>query len=229
MANPVAGFLWYEDLRGFGLRITFAGAASYVVQYRMAGREAKSRRFTIGSHGSPWTPATARAEATRLLVLVTQGIDPVESDKQRWREAVDLAFSNYADHFAKSCKGKGWSIFVKRSLRLHVKPVLRDKALPAINRIDTSLEVTAAQIAAARDAFATATASLLIIIAPLETNPFEYRRVHPHFALSLPEARSINPITGTNWQDVGVKPDVPVPADQALETALRLARERLKK
>lgn len=60
-------------------------------------------------------------------------------------------------------------------------------------------------------------------------NPFEYRRVHPHFALSLPEARSINPITGTNWQDVGVQPDVMVPADQALETALRLAKERLDK
>lgn len=55
-------------------------------------------------------------------------------------------------------------------------------------------------------------------------NPFEYRRVHPHFALSLPEQRSINPITGSNWQDVGVKPDVEVPADQALDRALALAR-----
>lgn len=60
-------------------------------------------------------------------------------------------------------------------------------------------------------------------------NPFEYRRVHPHFALSLPEQRSINPITGTNWQDVGVKPDVAVPADRALETALALARTALAK
>jgi hypothetical protein len=60
-------------------------------------------------------------------------------------------------------------------------------------------------------------------------NPFEYRRVHPHFALSLPEARSINPITGTNWQSVGVKPDVLVPEDQALATALGLARTRIKK
>jgi C-terminal processing protease CtpA/Prc len=60
-------------------------------------------------------------------------------------------------------------------------------------------------------------------------NPFEYRRVHPHFALSLPEKRSVNPITGTNWQDVGVKPDVVVPADQALETALSLAKEALGK
>src|SRR3546814_17323512 len=39
-------------------------------------------------------------------------------------------------------------------------------------------------------------------------NPFEYRRVHTHFALSLPEKRAINPITRTNWQDVGVRPDV---------------------
>jgi Peptidase family S41 len=60
-------------------------------------------------------------------------------------------------------------------------------------------------------------------------NPFEYRRVHPHFALSLPEARSINPITGTNWQDVGVKPDLLVPADQALDAALNLARQKLGK
>ena len=54
-------------------------------------------------------------------------------------------------------------------------------------------------------------------------HPFEYRRVHPHFAVDLPEARSINPITGSNWQGVGVQPDVAVPADQALAKALELA------
>lgn len=59
-------------------------------------------------------------------------------------------------------------------------------------------------------------------------NPFEYRRIDEHFALSLPEARSINPVTGTNWQDVGVKPDVLVPADRALETALELAKVAIK-
>jgi hypothetical protein len=55
-------------------------------------------------------------------------------------------------------------------------------------------------------------------------HPFAYRRVHPHFALDLPEGRSVNPVTGTNWQDVGVRPDVPVAADQALDKALALAR-----
>lgn len=58
-------------------------------------------------------------------------------------------------------------------------------------------------------------------------HPFEYRRVHDHFALDLPEGRSINPITGTNWQNVGVQPDVEVAAKEALEKALDLAREAI--
>lgn len=58
-------------------------------------------------------------------------------------------------------------------------------------------------------------------------HPFEYRRVHPHFAVDLPEGRSINPITGSNWQDVGVQPDVRVPADEALAKALELSRTAL--
>ncbi len=60
-------------------------------------------------------------------------------------------------------------------------------------------------------------------------HPFEYRRVHPHFAVDLPEARSVSPVTGSNWQDVGVRPDVPVPAEGALDKALELARAALSK
>jgi integrase len=130
------GFFWDTELKGFGLRAATPGSVSYVLQYRMGGRESKSQRYTIGRHGSPWTPTTARTEAERLMLLVAQGIDPVDADKQRRREAVDLAFSNYADHFAASCKGKGWTTLVKRSLQLHVKPVLCAKALPTITRID---------------------------------------------------------------------------------------------
>ena len=153
----VDGFLWDEDLRGFGLKTTSRGAASYVVQYRMGGREAKTRRYTIGTHGSPWTPATAREEAGRILLLVAQGIDPVESDKQRRREAVDLAFSNYADRFAASCKGKGWQTLVTRSFTLHIKPRLRDKALPTITRtdvVDVFDHMPVDQIANRRNVFA---------------------------------------------------------------------------
>jgi C-terminal processing protease CtpA/Prc len=41
-------------------------------------------------------------------------------------------------------------------------------------------------------------------------------------ALAVPYARSINPVTGTNWEAVGVEPDVAVPAEQAFDHAYRL-------
>ncbi len=37
--------------------------------------------------------------------------------------------------------------------------------------------------------------------------------------IGIPFARSINPVTGTNWQGTGVVPDIPVPADQAYGVA----------
>jgi hypothetical protein len=39
------------------------------------------------------------------------------------------------------------------------------------------------------------------------------------FAAFIPTGRAVNPITKTNWEGVGVKPDVPVPAERALEAA----------
>jgi hypothetical protein len=55
-------------------------------------------------------------------------------------------------------------------------------------------------------------------------HPFEYRRAGTHFVLSLPEGRSVNPITGKDWEGIGVQPDVVIPEAQALEKALELAR-----
>ncbi len=47
------------------------------------------------------------------------------------------------------------------------------------------------------------------------------------FSVSVPYARSINPITGTNWEGVGVIPQVRTLAGQALKTAHLLALEAL--
>ena len=52
--------------------------------------------------------------------------------------------------------------------------------------------------------------------------------VHPQLELTLPIARSVSLFTGGNWEGVGVQPDVKVPADQALETALALLQESLR-
>ncbi len=51
-------------------------------------------------------------------------------------------------------------------------------------------------------------------------HPFDYLPVHPHFVLWSVTARSVNPITGTNWQSVGVQPDVEVLSQDALDVAV---------
>jgi len=58
-------------------------------------------------------------------------------------------------------------------------------------------------------------------------NPGGGARLHDHFSMFVPVGRAINPITKTNWEGVGVKPDVPVPADLALAKARVLALEGL--
>lgn len=47
-------------------------------------------------------------------------------------------------------------------------------------------------------------------------------------AASIPYGRAINPISGTNWEGVGVEPDIKVPADQAMNVAYLEAIKKLK-
>jgi hypothetical protein len=55
----------------------------------------------------------------------------------------------------------------------------------------------------------------------------KYVIINDNFMMSLPFARAINPITKTNWEGVGVEPDVKVSKEKALDTALVLAMKKL--
>ncbi|MFB6823072.1 S41 family peptidase [Streptomyces virginiae] len=52
-------------------------------------------------------------------------------------------------------------------------------------------------------------------------HPTARHPVDEHMLVTVPTARSINTVTGGNWEGVGVVPDIAVPAQQALETALK--------
>ena len=47
------------------------------------------------------------------------------------------------------------------------------------------------------------------------------------FGIWIPSGRAVNPRTGTNWEGIGIRPDIPVPAAEALRTAHLRALEGL--
>ncbi len=55
------------------------------------------------------------------------------------------------------------------------------------------------------------------------------QRLNDHFMAFVPSGRAINPITQTNWEGTGVRPDIAVPSDQAREAAHRAALELLQR
>ena len=48
-------------------------------------------------------------------------------------------------------------------------------------------------------------------------------RIHTHFEVFIPNGRTINPVTGQNWEGIGVQPDVSVASDKALKVAHDMA------
>lgn len=52
-------------------------------------------------------------------------------------------------------------------------------------------------------------------------------KLHEQLEATVPVARSVNSVSGTNWEGTGVAPDLDVPADQALTEAYRRAAEHV--
>jgi len=58
-------------------------------------------------------------------------------------------------------------------------------------------------------------------------HPVSGRTVADYFMVGVPFAKSLDPVTKTNWEATGVEPDVKVPAADALATAEKLAMEKI--
>ncbi len=58
-------------------------------------------------------------------------------------------------------------------------------------------------------------------------HPVRMEILNDNFAIGVPYARAVNPISKTNWEGNGIEPDIKVPADQALKKAQVMALEKL--
>ena len=124
---------WDTEITGFGIRCQ-SQSRTYVLKTRFGG---KVVWLTIGKHGSPWTPDSARKEAIRLLSLVNKGVDPREEKRERLAEQTTL--NSLCDlYVAEGCKLKKPSTLVTDNARLkrHIRPLLGKKRVNDITRTD---------------------------------------------------------------------------------------------
>lgn len=139
-----------ECVRGFGLVVQPSGAMSYIFQYRIGGRAGALRRYTIGKHGSPWTPDQARARAKELRALVDQRIDPIDAERaadaakaaeeEERRRMQQLTFAGYAEHWLAAGLEPATRPRTRDGYRAtlanHITPSLGRKPLPEITKGD---------------------------------------------------------------------------------------------
>ena len=59
-------------------------------------------------------------------------------------------------------------------------------------------------------------------------NPVTYFNLEHGFRASIPISKAVNPITKTNWEGIGVQPDIKVDAEKALDMAYQLALTKVK-
>ena len=58
-----------------------------------------------------------------------------------------------------------------------------------------------------------------------EAHPVDGNSVGYGFSANVPYARAFNPVTKTNWETIGVRPDIRIGADSALDAAVLLYYE----
>jgi integrase len=116
---------WDNEVPGFGVRVTAAGAKSFVLNYRT--RSGRERRYTIGP-APDWKVSTARKHALDIKAkLRTDGYDPLgEIEAERGAPTVeDLAARFLKEHAAK--KRRSTREQYQRSIDRYILPALKHR------------------------------------------------------------------------------------------------------
>ncbi len=130
-------FLWDADLKGFGLKIARGGRKSYVCKFRLgSGRNAPTRRMTIGAHGSPWTVDQARIEARKIIGRVANGEDPAKEKQDAKKQITVAELCDLYLERGMATKKPSTIATDKGRIERHIKPLLGKKRVPDVTRAD---------------------------------------------------------------------------------------------
>lgn len=125
--------VWDSDVTGFAIRCQ-GKRKTYVLKARVNGR---IRWFTIGRHGTPWTPETARHEAQRLWGDIRSGVNLIAiREARRDQPTIAELCDRYLREHAKEHKKPLGYLGDERNIRNHVKPLLGSRTVKEVNRND---------------------------------------------------------------------------------------------
>lgn len=124
---------WDSEIPGFGARITAAGVISFVLDYRIFGRQ---RRYTIGQVGE-YSVTAAREKARKLRVGIDDGHDPLEERNQsRTEPTLDDLLTRYLESEREGKKRPHTRRDDKRMVEKIIRPRLGRLRLKAVARRD---------------------------------------------------------------------------------------------
>ena len=129
----VASTVWDLDVKGFGVRRQ-SDRKVYILKTRINGRQ---RWITIGDHGAPWTPDSARKEAQRLWGSIREGHDLAQlRDLKAARQRVSELCARFLDEHAAQHKKPSSRRMDERNIVNHVVPLLGDLFVEDVTRAD---------------------------------------------------------------------------------------------
>jgi integrase len=116
--------VWDREIKGFFLRVYPTGRRVYAMKYRQG---AAQRILTIGTHGSPWSPDSARDRARDAMEAVHRGEDPA-AEKKAVRTALTVKemIDSYLTDGPATKPAKRLSTWTDdaSNLRRHIEPLL---------------------------------------------------------------------------------------------------------
>ena len=135
--GPKLKFLWDRDQVGLGARITPKGVKSYVLRYRINGRE---RVATLG-RVSNISLKDVRIRAAKMLTGIEDGIDPLEPQEENTEPTVADGLRRFFDEYVPArikigrLKPKTVRDY-KNQASKYVEPVLGHLLIKDVNRKD---------------------------------------------------------------------------------------------